>query len=311
MTPATGSRTRLRRRAAGAAAVALGLSAAALAGAPAAQAQDEFLQVSLDGTNFGTTVAGSVFSSDGRYVPGGTSTGSIWVRNGSSETAGLSAAAVTTQMDTELNGYVLIDRLESSAAGPADASLLGEAGSCVDLRVNESLAPGGTRRLDLKAGLLSAATNQTRGKQVQFKIVLLLDAADSGNRSVCNTLGGNTPSQPGTADPGVPLPGNVGAMGSSPGGERRQADAVVVAGTPPTGTPGAGAVAAQTAAGPATAPVPGAARPAAPEALDPAGFIESTVEPITRTWQGTLMTLLAVAFFAAAFRRIGTTRRTT
>ncbi|MBD7996055.1 hypothetical protein H9639_12170 [Arthrobacter sp. Sa2CUA1] len=304
MKPARGAHRHPLRRAASAAAAGGLVAAAMLAGTPAAHAADDFLQISLDGTTFGASASGSVFATDIRYVPGGTTTGSIWVRNTAKEPAQLSAAALTTNMDAELQGFM---RLAPSGAGSSDSgTLLGAAGECVDLRIGNSLAPGATRRLDLTTGLTAQAPNQTMGKQARFQIVLLLDAADSGDRSACDAVDGVTPVDPQTGNPGPSqtLP-SVAVPSSDRGGGNTAA--VVVAGTPGAVFPAGQAAAA---AGSGLGAVPKAVGGTVPETMNPAGFIESTVEPITRTLAGALMTLLAAVFFGGAVHRIGTTRRT-
>ena len=294
MKPATGARSALLARAAGGAAAAALLTAAGLAGAPAASASDQFLQLSLDGINYGSTAAGAVFANGVRYVPGGSSSGSLWVRNAGPEKAHLSVAAVTTQMDPELFGAVVMERAVDQASDEP-RTLLGDAGSCVDLGIVELLEPGETIKLGFKAGLLAEAANQTRNKEMQFDFRLLLDAADSGGRSACTGA--------------VPIPGKPAAVPAgnpAPPASSRNAGVAVVTGT---------AVALPISGG-------AAARPAAERSGDwpkrvgeaalpvPASFIESTVEPVTRTLVGTLLIAVSVLFCGVVYRRTSTTRRT-
>ena len=300
MKPATGARSRLRARVAGAAAATAFLTATVLAGAPAAAADDQFLQLSLDGNSFGSTAAGAVFDGGLRYVPGGSYNGSLWVRNAGPEQAHLSIAAVSAQIAPELIGVLVVERIVQGTPGGARVSL-GDAGFCVDLGVSELLEPGETIKLSLKAGLESEATNETRNKQAQFDFRLLLDSAGSGGRSACSGAS-PIPGKPAT----TPVAGQA-APGPRPD---RNAAVAVVAGAP------AAAAAVQPAFnGPAALPVSGGPgvlpkRIGEVTVPEPASFIESTVEPITRTLVGALLIAVTAAFAGTAYRRISTTRRT-
>ncbi|MFZ3454181.1 hypothetical protein [Arthrobacter sp. 7Tela_A1] len=278
------------------------LAAAALAGAPSAQAADDYLQVSLDGDTFGTSVSGAVFTEGVRLVPGEGSTASVWIRNAGPEAAFLSVAAVSRDMDSELLGHL------SLAATPASINAgtgeLGPAGTCTDLDLGTGMPAGTDRRLDLAAGLTLAAPNNTMNKRGSFDLVFLLEAAGEGNRrSACDGVAGG--------DRPVQLPQTGASPGSSPAAPTDGAATLVVQGTP-------AAANAPVFAGPALQAAPAGlpARPAAqppaadvPADVEPASFIESTVEPIIRTWQGTLMVLLAVGFFAAAAARSRISRK--
>ena len=296
MKPATGARSRLRARAAGAAAATAFLTATVLAGAPAAAADDQFLQLSLDGSNFGSTAAGAVFDGGLRYVPGGSSNGSLWVRNAGPEQAHLSIAAVSAQIAPELIGVLVVERIVQGTPGGARVSL-GDAGFCVDLGVSELLEPGETIKLSLKAGLESEATNETRNKQAQFDFRLLLDSAGSGGRSACSGAS-PIPGKPAT----TPVAGQA-----APGPRTDRNPAIAVVAGAPAVLPAV--------TGPAVLPMAG--RPGIlPKRIgevkvpEPASFIESTVEPITRTLVGALLIAVTAAFAGTAYRRISTTRRT-
>ncbi|MBD8043066.1 hypothetical protein H9638_04490 [Arthrobacter sp. Sa2BUA2] len=283
---------------AGLAALACGLLAAAsLASAPAASAADDFLQISLDGRTFGTSAAGSVFADGARLVPGATSTASVWVRNTGPEPAFLTAAALSTAMDPELAGHLAVR--SSAADAPATGqAVIGPAGSCTDLDLDLAIPAGGTRQVELAAGLQLDTPNAARSKQGSFDLLLLLDSAGTG-RSACDAAAEPVrPIQVPSPAAGQPqLPAGAAALPGS--------STVLVA-----AVPAAGPAALQPAE---TVPVPGAVPSGstdAPPEITAAAFIESTVEPIIRTWQGTLMVLLTAAFFAAAAVRTRITRRT-
>lgn len=268
------------------------LAAASLAAAPAAQADENYLQISLDGPSFGNPVNRPVFPEGLHLVPGSAEAGSLWVRNNGPEPAHLSMAASSSSIAPELVGYLEIRSLLPGAASDATA-LLGGPGTCSDLGTPVTLAPGATGRVDLQAGLVLDAPNTTMSKTGAFNLLLLLDSA--GGRSACQAM----PLQP------VQLPGSNGE------GQSNAEPVVIAAG--PAATVIAAAPALQS--GPAAAVAPasfakGKGGPELPERIVQASFIESTVEPIIRTWQGTLMVLLTAAFFAAAAARIRISRRT-
>ncbi|UPO77643.1 hypothetical protein [Arthrobacter sp. Helios] len=276
------------------------LAAASLASAPAASAADDYLQVSLDGGSFGSPAAGSVFADGVRLVPGATSTGSVWVRNAGPEPAFLTAAALSTAMDPELAGYLTVG---SSAVGSpaAGAAVIGLAGSCTDLSLALAIPAGAARQVDLSAGLLLNTPNAARAKQGTFDLLLLLDSAGTG-RSACDAAA--EPVRPGQVpSPGAGQPQLTARAADLPGTSAARIAAV------PAAVPAApaGLQPAEAVAIPAAAP---SGTPDAPPEITAASFIESTVEPIIRTWQGTLMVLLTAAFFAAAAVRTRITRRT-
>ncbi|WP_312180571.1 hypothetical protein [Arthrobacter sp.] len=292
-----GARARLAR---GLLAVA-SVAAASLAAAPAAHAADDFLQISLDGTTYGSSASGSVFADGVLMVPGATTTGSIWVRNTGSEQAFLTAAAVSTAMDAELSGYLAVG---STGLGtfPTGTALTGAAGTCTELELALAVPAGGTRRIELAAGLLPETPNAAMSKQGSFDILFLLDSAGAG-RPACDAL--TAPERP------IELP----SLGTGPG-QFNAAPPIAVSGASTAFVAGTPAAAPATPGGGGAAAVPrsgGAERSGntgSPDGIAPASFIESTVEPIIRTWQGTLMVLLSAAFFAAAAVRTRVTRRT-
>ncbi|MSR98699.1 hypothetical protein FYJ28_07650 [Arthrobacter sp. BL-252-APC-1A] len=278
------------------------LAAAFLATAPSAQAAEDYLQVSLDGTTFGTSTAGAVFTDGVRLVPGTSNTARIWVRNAGPEAAFLTVAAFSRTMHPELSGHL------SLAADPASVTahgrtLLGPAGTCTDLDLSAAVPAGTDLRLDLAAGLAPDSPNTTMNKRGSFDLVFLLDAAGDGTRSACDGIP--------EAMPPIQLPQTGGRPVDAPDARAPGVSTLFIQGTPaaaaaPAGPPVVPAAQAEPPAQRAEPP----AVPGAPADVEPASFIESTVEPIIRTWQGTLMVLLTVGFFAAAAVRTRISRRT-
>lgn len=278
------------------------LAAAFLATAPSAQAAEDYLQVSLDGTTFGTSTTGAVFTDGVRLVPGASTTAPIWVRNAGPEAAFLTVAAFSRTMDPELGGHLSL-AAEPASATAHNRTLLGPAGSCTDLDLSAAVPAGTDVRLDLAAGLALDSPNTTMNKRGSFDLVILLDAAGDGTRSACDGV-------PEGLSP-IQLPQTGGRPGAAPDARAPGVSTLVIQGTPAAATaPPAGPLVVPAAQ--AEPPVPRAEQPAVPGApadVEPASFIESTVEPIIRTWQGTLMVLLTVGFFAAAAVRARISRR--
>lgn len=280
------------------------LAAASLASAPAASAADDYLQVSLDGVTFGGPAAGSVFADGVRLVPGATSTGSVWVRNAGPEPAFLTAAALSTAMDPELAGYLTVGSSAVGSPAAGGAAVIGPAGSCTDLSLALAIPAGAARQVELSAGLLLNTPNAARAKQGTFDLLLLLDSAGTG-RSACDAAA--EPVRPGQVpSPGPGQPQLTARAADLPGTSAARI-ATVPAAVPAVPAAPAGLQPAEAVAIPAAAP---SGTPDAPPEITAASFIESTVEPIIRTWQGTLMVLLTAAFFAAAAVRTRITRRT-
>ena len=279
------------------------LAAAFLAAAPSAQAAEDYLQVSLDGTTFGISTTGAVFTDGVRLVPGASNTAPIWVRNAGPEAAFLTVAAFSRTMDPELSGHLSLAAKPASGAAH-NGTLLGPAGTCTDLDLSAAVPAGTDLRLDLAAGLAPDSPNTTMNKRGSFDLVFLLDAAGDGTRSACDGIP--------EAMPPIQLPQTGGRPVDAPDARAPGVSTLFIQGTP--------AAAAASPAGPPVVPAAQAEPPAqraeppavpgAPADVEPASFIESTVEPIIRTWQGTLMVLLTVGFFAAAAVRTRISRRT-
>lgn len=332
--PASSGPTRSRRWGYTAA---TGAMAAALlfAGTSPALAANDYLQFSVDGQTFTPTVSGPLFSQSFTYVPGATAASTLWVRNNSSEPASLSSAAVVVRSAPELNGYLgLAAGLQSQAAARAP---LGLQGSCSDIDQSWDLAAGEDLQLNFIEDMSVDAPNETRNRQAEFDVVFLLEskAAGTAPRAACSAWS-NGPG--GSGSPGEPAPGGAGeaggatavvaggsvgagngggagggieagsgagAAGGTGGGPGQGADLAVVAGTiDPVPLPTDAGVDAETGqqvrgsrwtssleAGPGNRPD-----------IAQAGFA-STVEPIIRSWSGTLLIAMSVVFSAALILR--------
>ncbi|MBF4992997.1 hypothetical protein ITX31_02580 [Arthrobacter gandavensis] len=278
-------------------------AAMSLAAAPAAHADAESLQVSFDGSSFTGSASRPVFPEGLRLVPGSSQSGALWVRNNSAEPAYLSLAVAGRGIGPELAGYLEVR--SRSGAGAESAALPGSV-ACSDLGTPVLLEAGAARRVDLSAGLVLEAPNSTMNQRGSFDILLLLDAA--GGRSACQPANApdNQVPAPGGQDGGSSTGRSGNAVQTAPGA----AAVVTIPGTGEAAAPlNAVPVFGEAIAAPAGLPK-ASGPPGLPPRITPASFLESTVEPIIRTWQGTLMVLLAAAFFAAAAARIRITRRT-
>lgn len=278
-------------------------AAMSLAAAPAAHADADSLQVSFDGSLFTGSASQPVFPEGLHLVPGSSQTGALWVRNNSAEPAYLSLAVAGRGIGPELAGY--LEFRSRFGAGAESAALPGSV-ACSDLGTPVLLEAGAARRVDLSTGLVLEAPNSTMNQRGSFDILLLLDSA--GGRSACQSAEApdNQVPAPGGQDGGSNTGGSGNAVQDTPGA----AAALAVPGTGGAAAPlNAVPVSGGAGAGPAGL-AKASGTPDLPPRIAPASFIESTVEPIIRTWQGTLMVLLAAAFFAAAAARIRITRRT-
>ncbi|MGK3709703.1 hypothetical protein [Arthrobacter sp. IK3] len=271
-----------------------------LAAPPAAHADADSLQVSFDGTSFAASASQPVFPEGLHLNPGSSQSRTLWIRNNSAEPAYFSVAVTGAGMAPELSGY--LEFRSRLGAGAASAALPGSE-ACSDVGTPVLLEAGAARRLDLSTGLVLESPNTTMNRRGSFDIILLLDAA--GGRSACQATDGSDTQNP------VPGGQDSGTRGSGPAVQPGPGTAAVIAvpGTGGTAAPLNAVPAFGEAAAPAGLPK-ASGTPDLPPRITPASFLESTVEPIIRTWQGTLMVLLAAAFFAAAAARIRITRRT-
>ena len=137
--------------------------AAAVMYLPAARADSPFLQLSLDGSTFATSLNAPIFNQDISIVPGSTEQASLWVRNNSSEQATLSSAAVMISADPELTGYLGLRAGTAASTGSTRVGL-GEQGSCTDLPGHWDIAPQSAVKIDLALDLSFDAPNETRNR---------------------------------------------------------------------------------------------------------------------------------------------------
>lgn len=278
---------------------AVGAAAGALlfTGTPPAFAADDHLQISRDGQTWPTTLRGPVFNESVSYVPGASSSATIWVRNSSSEPASLSLAAEIVRSVPELSNYL------GMQAGPAsdisDRAALGPQGTCTDLGPIGELGAGEVRELSFVLDLSVDAPNAAMNQTADVDLLFLLESKDIAPRSACAAAPAET--GPGTAELQT-LPGTV-APSSSSASNNAGIAVSQGAGTTPAGR-------GPQSPGPQEQPSPDTAPDTAPDTspdADPgivaAGF-QSTVEPIIRSLSGTLLIAMSVVFTAAVALRI-------
>lgn len=284
-------------------------TAVSLAGAPGASAAADYLEFSLDGMSYAPSIAGPIFDEALVYVPGATSSATVWVRNNSAEPAALSSAAVVVRSDPEMNNYLGLRTGKESGLSPRTS--LGGSGSCADLQDAWELKPGEEREMRLVLDLATDAPNDTMNRSADFDVVFLLESKDAASRGACAALGGSDefPAGPGP-DPGSAVPT---VLPASTGADESAAELAALSGTRSTGlTPAPnrafpvvlperpGNTGLPQGGGPAGQSPPTAIIP--PTAIVPAGF-ESTVEPIIRSLQGTLLIAMSVLLAAAVVLR--------
>lgn len=283
------------------------VAAASLAGASGAAAANDYLQFSLDGETYSSAVAGPVFSEALHYVPGGSSSSSVWVRNNGNEPASLSAGAAMTRSEPELTGYIGLRAGRLPDLSPRTA--LGAEGTCTDVPQVWNLRAGEELKLDFVADLSADAPNDTMNRTADFDLLFLLGSQEAAPRQACAALAppGQLPAGPGGGpdSPSTPAsPGGDTGAGADAGAGTNTPSATPVilagSGARPAAAPGG----VQTGTGPA--PAEGSPRdevPASPRDVVQAGF-QSTVEPIIRSLAGTLLIAMSVALTAAAVLRL-------
>lgn len=302
-----------------------------LVGAPSAGAAGDYLQVSPDGSRYGSTLPGPVFNASVDYVPGAGQNATIWVRNNSAESARLSSAAVVIRSDPELNGYLGLATASGSDA--ASRTALGMQGSCSDLPATWNLGSGEAVALTFEVDLALDAPNATRNREAEFDLLFYLEPTSAGlaPRAACGLLddgdngggdngdggggGGNGSDDAGTGT-GTPVTGEatVVAVDAGTGARSTALQAPAAAAgelvvLPGSGTPGGGpqavavgAVAEQ----PAGVPANRTPLEQEPPLLD--AMVQSTVEPVIRSLSGTLLIAMSVAFAAAVVLRVWSRR---
>lgn len=293
MNSPTAAKTSWNRRLIGASAAGAVAAAVALAGVPGAFAADEgYLEMSRDGVTYSSSLPGPIFNQSLVYVPGASTSATVWIRNTSDEQARLSSAALMVRSDPQLDSYIgLAAGLES---GGASRAALGQQGTCTDLGQVWELEAGEEIELALVADLSKDAPNDTMNRSADFDVLFFLESKDAVGRTACSAA----------AASGNPVSSESG--GSS-------AELVILSGdgVPPTAASG-GTVLTAIPANPREGDAPQAVarleqRPQSeqqtPYEITPAGF-QSTVEPIIRSLSGTLLIAMSVAFTAAVILRI-------
>ena len=150
------------------------------------------------------------------------------------------------------------------------------------------------------------APNDTMNRSADFDVVFLLESTDAVSRTACAALGNPTqpPGESGTTantsgPTGARGPSEVTALQGTRGMPQPAPNSVFPAALPERGDSGGQANEAMEAGLP-QAGGPAEQNPQA--AIIPAGF-QSTVEPIIRTLQGTLLIAMSVLLAAAAVLR--------
>ena len=197
------------RRLIGATAVGAVAAVISLAGAPGAYAANDFLEFSLDGTRYSSSVAGPLFREGLIYVPGASSDATIWIRNNSGEPARLSSGAVMVRSDPQLNQQLGLTAGPASA--PAARAALGAEGSCTDVSRAWDLGPGEELELRLVMDLSSDAGNDTMNRSADLDVLFLLESKDAAPRPACDAVIAGSGQPP--AETGEP-PAGPGSTGS-------------------------------------------------------------------------------------------------
>lgn len=180
------------------------MAAAAIlaASAGAAQAADPQLLLSADGVDYAQSLARPIFGTVTGFVPGSSSTADIWIRNDNRDAAFLSVAALGKGPATELAadlGLTVHSTHGSTARVPVNG-----AGSCADLVLGWTVAPGESLRLTFTLDLDHGSSNATRRQSSSFDVRFLLEDQEGSTRRGACTSGGTA--VPLTAAAPLPTP---------------------------------------------------------------------------------------------------------
>ena len=181
-------------------AVALVLGAqSALAGAASADDSDGML-ISLDGSGWSTTPAGSLFPAGFALVPGGAMDADVWVKNNSTVPAYLLVSIADASGSTVgiMRDLSLVARTAATPAGvpvPLDADA-----ECNPLLSGEVLQPGEVSTVHLALAMSTEADNTAMGAVANARLRVSLTDARAGSD--------------GTVDCADPEPGSGSGSGS-------------------------------------------------------------------------------------------------
>lgn len=299
MTP--GPRRRGGLRAAVLVAAALGALAVAVlpVGPPASAADAPRVMVSGDGRTWEARLDSSLFGPDLLLVPGGSTTGTFWVKNVAGDAAVLDARLV----DVTVSSAAFASELSvsaSSVVGEGTVSgppALVATGSCGALVAPVPLPDGDAATITVDVALAASAAEGTAGQSVAFGVLVTLrDASPSAVPAVTDACPPRSSSSGPEATVVTGVPGSSGAAASRPGA----ADAAVPLGE-------------LVPDGPQPAPAGSSARAAA-DAVDgaPLGGVPGPAEPFVAValrspWIP--LVVAALALLAGAFVAVDRRRR--
>lgn len=112
--------------------------------------------ISLDGVTFSQAPEGSLFDPDRKVVPGDVLTGTLWVRNASSDPAILTLA-VTDQAGSQ----ELLHALKVAYTPNEWLPVVAPSGQCDQMTIPESIDPGTQTRIDLSLMVDDALAGRT------------------------------------------------------------------------------------------------------------------------------------------------------
>jgi hypothetical protein len=176
-------------------AVALVLGAqSALAGAASADDSDGML-ISLDGSSWSSTPAGSLFPAGYALVPGGSMDADVSVKNNSKIPAYL-LVSIADASGSTLGIMRDLSLLATTASTPTSTPVaLDAAAECNPLLSGEVLQPGAISTVHLALAMSTAADNTAMGAVANARLrVSLIDARAGSDGTVdCADLGGSNP----------------------------------------------------------------------------------------------------------------------
>ncbi|BDZ46063.1 hypothetical protein [Naasia aerilata] len=245
-------------------AVGIALALAAQASPASAAEEPAGALISLDGSTFSPTPAGSLFPTGVVLIPGGTADATFWVRNSSAAPADLRIAIA----DVTATASAFIESLTLQAATPTtpagDAVPL-SGGDCTPVLTGEILPAGATTQVHIVLAMSPDSDNAGQGATADARLAVSLSETTGGTSLPpnCDTTTG-TPTTTGSTTTGGTSEGTADAATDDEGQDTADAEVAILA------SPSSGAASAPAPSPAASEDAPAFTLPTLPFAGQPA-----------------------------------------
>jgi len=181
----------------------LGLTGAVVLPAAPAQAAPPEILVSTDGVTFVPATAVDLFDDLDLIVPGDTMDAQLWVRNDSTTPAFVRVAVTDLVVPSPAFGSAVT--LSSTLNGAAFASALGALSNCQVVVQAQTVAAGGTVRVDFEVSMSSATSGSTaQGQTAEVGFIVTAHDSAAGpfpNANGCSAAAAGANSTAGSGSP--------------------------------------------------------------------------------------------------------------